>query len=87
MSEVYIKLFGILHGITFDLGNFQNKIKLTDIDGKKCSFQLKRRRFDRYKYNSKGDIIRVKGGPALLYRKNKNLKNFNLAIVPPKKDN
>ena len=50
-------------------------------------FLFQPRKKDRWivKYNAKGEIIKVKGGPALLYKKNKNLKNFNLAIVPPKK--
>ena len=61
-------------------------LKLTDIDGKNVFIPTKKKRqMDRYKYNGKREIIKVKGGPALLYRKNKNLKNFNLAIVPPKK--
>jgi len=85
---VYQAFWDLTYGVSdIDLGNFQNKmLKLTDIDGKKVFVPTKKRRqFDRYKYNSKGEIIKVKGGPALLYRKNKNLKNFNLAIVPPKK--
>lgn len=85
---VYQAFWDLTYGVSeIDLGNFQNKmLKLTDIDGKKVFIPTKKRRqFDRYKYNSKGDVVKVKGGPALLYRKNKHLKNFNLAIVPPKK--
>ena len=85
---IYQAFWDIKYGVSdIDLGNFQNKLlKLTDIEGKKVLIPTKKRRqLDRYKYNEKGEIIKVKGGPALLYKKNKNLKNFNLAIVPPKK--
>jgi hypothetical protein len=85
---VYQAFWDLTYGVSdIDLGNFQNKmLKLTDIDGKNVFLPTKKKRqMDRYKYNAKGEIIKVKGGPALLYKKNKNLKNFNLAIVPPKK--
>ena len=85
---IYQAFWDIKYGVCdIDTGNFQNKLlKLTDIEGKKVLIPTKKRRqLDRYKYNEKGEIIKVKGGPALLYKKNKNLKNFNLAIVPPKK--
>ena len=85
---VYQAFWDIKYGVSdIGLGNFQNKLmKLTDIEGKKVLIPTKKRRqLDRYTYNEKGEIINVKGGPALLYKKNKNLKNFNLAIVPPKK--
>ncbi|MBG02216.1 MAG: hypothetical protein CL470_08100 [Acidimicrobiaceae bacterium] len=85
---IYQAFWDIKYGVSdIGLGNFQNKLmKLTDIEGKKVLIPTKKRRqLDRYTYNEKGEIINVKGGPALLYKKNKNLKNFNLAIVPPKK--
>jgi ADP-ribose pyrophosphatase YjhB (NUDIX family) len=85
---VYQAFWDLTYGVSdIDLGNFQNKmLKLTDIDGKNVFIPTnKKRQMDRYKYNGKREIIKVKGGPALLYKKNKNLKNFNLAIVPPKK--
>ena len=85
---VYQAFWDLTYGVSeIDLGNFQNKmLKLADIEGKNVFIPTKKKRqMDRYKYNAKGEIIKVKGGPALLYKKNKNLKNFNLAIVPPKK--
>ena len=85
---VYQAFWDLKYGVSeIDLGNFQNKLlKLTDTEGKKVLIPTKKRRqLDRYERNKKGEIIKVKGGPALLYKKNKNLKNFNLAIVPPKK--
>ncbi len=85
---IYQAFWDIKYGVSdVGLGNFQNKLmKLTDIEGKKVLIPTKKRRqLDRYKYNEKGEIVKVKGGPALLYKKNKNLKNFSLAIVPPKK--
>jgi hypothetical protein len=85
---VYQAFWDLTYGVSeIDLGNFQNKmLKLADIKGKNVFIPTKKKRqMDRYKYNAKGEIIKVKGGPALLYKKNKNLKNFNLAIVPPKK--
>ena len=85
---VYQAFWDLTYDVSdIDLGNFQNKmLKLTDIEGRNVFTPTKKKRqMDRYKYNAKGEIIKVKGGPALLYKKNKNLKNFNLAIVPPKK--
>lgn len=70
-----------------DIGNFQNKLlKLEDINGKKIlSATNKRKEQNRFSLNSKGELIKDKGGPAKLFKLNKDLSLFNLAITPPKK--
>ena len=85
---IYQAFWDLKYGVSdIDLGNFQNKLlKLTDIEGKKVLIPTKKRRqLDRYKYNEKGEIIRSRVVLLCCIRRIKNLKNFNLAIVPPKK--
>lgn len=85
---VYQAFWEIVYGNSnIDIGNFQNKLlKLEDINGKKIlSTTNKRKEQNRFSLNNKGELIKDKGGPAKLFKANRNLSSFNLAITPPKK--
>lgn len=85
---VYQAFWDIVYGFNkIEIGNFQNKLlKLEDVQGHKVLEKTgKRKEQNRFSLNDKGDLIKDKGGPAKLFKLNKNLSSFNLAIAPPKK--
>lgn len=85
---VYQAFWDIVYDFNkIEIGNFQNKLlKLEDIQGNKILEKTnKRKEQNRFSLNNKGELIKDKGGPAKLYKLNKNLSSFNLAIAPPKK--
>ena len=85
---VYQAFWDIVYGLNkIEIGNFQNKLlKLEDVNGKRVLIPTnKRKEQNRFSLNEKGELIKDKGGPAKLYKLNKNLSSFSLAISPPKK--